>query len=95
MIDARSGIDPLARCPRCRHVLNAATSATDDARPEAGDVSICIGCALYLIFVDGGAGLTVRAGTADDVRALSLEQREILNDAARMITGGRDAETIQ
>lgn len=90
-----TGIDPRGRCPRCRRRLDAATCATGDARPEAGDVSICIGCALYLIFVAGGAGLTVRAATVDDVRALSLEQRHVLTAAARLITGGRDGETIQ
>jgi len=43
---------PLAICPRCGYILDAATATefNPEASPEPGDVTICVKCRSVLIF---------------------------------------------
>jgi hypothetical protein len=44
--DARGKALPEARCGRCNHLLDAATGVDQAARPQPGDISICLHCGL-------------------------------------------------
>jgi hypothetical protein len=37
-------------CPKCFHELDANTCLTEEAKPEPGDYTVCIGCASVLRF---------------------------------------------
>ena len=60
---------PEDRCPHCDAKLDAASSATG-ATPSPGDLTVCIHCALPLIF-DSDCRLCVM--TPADMRRLDLE----------------------
>lgn len=47
-METRLAVD---HCPKCGHILDAATGATDDkAVPRGGDVTLCIKCGEILTF---------------------------------------------
>lgn len=54
-LDTRLGGDgkplPLSRCPTCAYQLDAALCPDDKYyRPQAGDLSVCLGCGAILRF---------------------------------------------
>lgn len=56
---------PECCCPVCQSQLNGATPADfGDARPEPGNISLCINCAAVLVFADD---LTLRAPRPGEV----------------------------
>src|SRR5262245_56258377 len=62
-----SHVEPVRACPNCRAELNAATSTTLDAQPDAartmtvGDVSVCAYCSAILVVTDAGFRLATQA----------------------------------
>ena len=58
---------PECSCPFCGHRLDsamAADPANPDAKPDPGDVTICISCAQILVFTDD---LTLRASMPGEI----------------------------
>ena len=69
-----------APCPLCGYLIDSITEAYGDGIPEAGDISICFGCAGVLICTGNGPG--VRAATeAERAEAMA-------NDDVRRAVGG-------
>lgn len=53
-------------CPACGYVIDAATLLTyGDARPAAGDLSLCLDCGALLVF-DGPDVGSIRRITPDE-----------------------------
>ena len=68
---------PNYTCPHCGNMNDAATCATGDAAPTAGDISCCEGCMEVSMFNDD---LTMRSLTADEFMDLPMYlRREVLN----------------
>lgn len=68
----------LTYCPICSHKIDAATAVNktgEYATPTAGDVTVCIRCANWLIFRDD---LSMRPITQEERRELTLEVRAAL-----------------
>ncbi len=78
--DPRDGI-PNDHCPVCAHLLNAATAAEGEARPEEGDLSCCLYCRSFLVFT---ADLTLRKATEKEISELPHETRQILDHVRRV-----------
>jgi len=38
-------------CPHCGHLLDASAGFDDDAEPRAGDVSVCVACRQFSVWV--------------------------------------------
>jgi hypothetical protein len=75
----------VARWAACHHQLSGATNAIGDAPPVAGDLSVCIGCALVLEFQ---TDLTLRVfremDTLDeDTRTILATLQKAVRDASR------------
>ena len=51
-------------CPSCAHPLDMAADFFTDAVPEEGDISICAGCGIILMF---GARRRLRLPTEDEL----------------------------
>lgn len=63
-------------CPTCGYAIDAATLLNyGDARPAAGDLSLCLNCGALLIF----DGPDVNA-----IRRITPEEEAVLDDANRM-----------
>jgi len=63
-------------CPKCGKVMDAATSAINDAAPpRAGDISICLYCRNVAEFT---ADLKLRTLTDSDIAKLKPEHRAII-----------------
>lgn len=51
-------IVPRSACPECGHEMDRATGAfSERARPQPGDISVCINCGTVLIFAVVGMQL--------------------------------------
>jgi hypothetical protein len=61
---------PADCCPACRKPVNAATTVMAARQPQAGDVTICLGCATVLAF---DAGLKMRLLTEAELEQLRRE----------------------
>lgn len=48
--DGYTGRVPHSTCPVCFHKLDAVTNVTGPDKPEAGDFTVCVGCANVLRF---------------------------------------------
>lgn len=66
---------PKALCPWCGHRLDGATGIDTDARPEVGDLSVCIRCGGLIEF---GIGLVPQRGSDAMLAAEPLETRDII-----------------
>jgi len=64
-LDAHGQRLPVQTCPICEHVLSAASSVYDAARPRPGDMSICVNCRGILVFTDR---MTLRRATRGEAR---------------------------
>lgn len=53
-------------CPFCERENPLATGIEDSTTPGDGDVTLCIGCGRFGVFVAGPAGLTLRRPTYDE-----------------------------
>jgi hypothetical protein len=66
------------RCIRCDELLDAATQVTAEgdgpARPERGDVSVCVHCNHVAVFTRGGK---LREPRPDELRAFMADERVI------------------
>lgn len=62
---------PQSKCPMCGHVFNLA-SGFGDAKPEPGDLSVCIKCACVLRFDDT---LQLVDLSTQELEALPVETR--------------------
>lgn len=62
------------QCPGCLKFLTGYTAADNDpeAKPEPGDLTICIGCALPLIFTDDLQVRKVGKGELDEKQMLEF-----------------------
>jgi hypothetical protein len=67
------------RCPKCDHVLDAATPAVGPSRkPRPGDLSVCLNCANLLTFK---ADLLVRTLTLDELERIDPRTALLLLEA--------------
>lgn len=69
-------------CPACDHFIDAATDAFGEAKPSAGDLSVCMYCGAYLTF---NADLTVAELSTDAFVELPLENRIQLKNISAAI----------
>lgn len=73
---------PARMCPKCGHLLDAATNpARKPLPPAAGSFSVCIECAAILRFQKD---LTLEAAPADDLAAFGKTNPEQLQLLRRM-----------
>ncbi len=71
------------KCPSCEKKLNAATCISSGKRkPEAGDVTVCAGCACLLRF---SRSLRVRLLTAEEIDKLPKALLTTLRKTQRAI----------
>jgi hypothetical protein len=72
--DPREGITP-SPCPSCGQPLNAAVAPdTPEARPQPGDLSMCLCCAAFVFFNDD---MTLRAATDEELDDLAANPPEL------------------
>jgi len=72
-----------SRCPSCGYLCDHATDPADDsARPQPGDVSVCINCSSFLQY-DGNCEL--QNLTRTQMGALDTETQNILWSYRRAI----------
>lgn len=82
---SREGVVPTA-CPVCETNLDAASCPKDaKARPQPGDLSVCIRCATILCFVGARGGVTVRKATNLELATLGDDEREALEKTRRAV----------
>lgn len=62
-------------CPACGRTVDAATGILEDARPTAGDLTVCWNCGEILRF---RKDLTVEAAEPDELRGLDVANRRAL-----------------
>lgn len=67
-----------ATCPTCGMKTTAATDMEGNAKPRAGDLSVCAYCATALVFTDG---LKLRKMTDHDMLALPFGELRQLRAA--------------
>jgi hypothetical protein len=41
---------PEQRCPKCKTILDSASGVNTDRSPKEGDITLCIKCAVLLVF---------------------------------------------
>lgn len=75
-------------CPRCGKRLTGAGSVGHDKPPEEGDVTICMFCAMVLVFYNTPDGLGLRFPNFKDAQELTrnptaLLQLGVLQETAR------------
>lgn len=71
------------KCPVCHHPLDAHTSATGlSIAPSAGDISVCLYCAMPLVFRDD---LSLAEATVQDLAQLDPETIRVLNRTQQYI----------
>ncbi len=58
-------------CPFCGAIHDRVTCVTDDQRPNADDISLCIQCGEWSIFT---ADLTLREPTEDELLEISHDR---------------------
>jgi hypothetical protein len=78
---------PPSRCPRCDAPLTGASDMEGSARPRPGDVSVCLYCAALLKYT---AQRTLRALTAAEVRALAVDEPDVLAQLRRYAAAARN-----
>lgn len=71
-----------ARCPACLRTLNGAAAIGRRATPRAGDLSVCCYCTALLEF---NTDLTVRLLSREVFESLSVDMRERLEGAQRVV----------
>lgn len=80
-------------CPCCGYEFNAATDVRQEGNvPEAGDFTICFGCASILVFTDDDGN--VRPAEHNDLKDTDRESLEILamaKDGVERIIAARSA----
>lgn len=70
------GILPEGSCPSCGFIFDAATSLEKpEARPQPGDVSVCIRCATVTEFA---ADFSLRKVSHDEFQSLPIDIQNIL-----------------
>ena len=47
-------LTPKNTCPKCKSILDGATSTSEDVSPQEGDISICLYCLEVLVFNENG-----------------------------------------
>jgi hypothetical protein len=60
---------PASACPKCEKRCDSATPLGRSFVPKPGDISVCLGCGLVLIF---GPDLRLGRASKEDVAALPL-----------------------
>lgn len=80
--DANGSPLPASACPRCGHVMDCATPMFGDARPQAGDVTVCIRCAQLCAYEPS---MTLRALTDEEFIELPLDMRTQLKRATHAV----------
>ncbi len=102
MSDPREGVSPTP-CPRCSYYLNAAThyqtidgaamEHVPDARPRAGDATVCVGCGTVLVFDQAEGGLTLHQLTKEEEGLLEPQARELIFELRDQVVAGLRAKT--
>jgi transcription elongation factor Elf1 len=67
-------------CPSCGKLLDGAAGVATDARPEPGDVSVCVYCGHLMAFADD---LTLRELTAAEMHEIAGDERILAVQRAR------------
>jgi hypothetical protein len=65
---------PECSCPKCGHVITAATNTREDCAPSAGDLSVCLECGTLLKFSES---LHIQALSDKELSRLFLEERGV------------------
>ena len=84
-IAEESAETPRQYCPICEHKIDRASCVSESgeyATPTAGDATVCIRCANWLVFRDD---LSMRPMTPEERRELTLEQRAKLVKVTRAV----------
>jgi hypothetical protein len=71
---------PEARCLNCNTVLDCADDFFGDARPDIGDLTICIKCGHLMVFADD---LMLRELTDQEIRDYAGDPRIVKLQNAR------------
>jgi hypothetical protein len=76
----------MAKCPSCKTELDEATCITDEnARPEAGDISICFSCGEINQFDNDLNLVILPSSKLTRIRLENPEDYELIMDAVIMI----------
>jgi hypothetical protein len=83
VLDSTSLIPP-SRCPSCGKILDAASGVDEKGLhqrlPDAGDITVCIGCGHIMVFADD---LTLRNPTAAEMREIAGNRNILAIQRAR------------
>jgi hypothetical protein len=79
-------------CPVCFHPLDAATCATGDARPEPGDLTVCLYCTTFLRFDDQLRHVKLQDGEFSQLDAV---ERRTLVRARNLIRSRNKTDDIE
>lgn len=71
---------PMTVCISCRKELDAASGVGVEAKPEPGDVTVCIGCGHIMVFADD---LRLRNPKDDEMREIAGRPEIIAIQKAR------------
>ena len=69
-VETRGGL-----CPKCGATLDAASGISGARHPKPGDMSICLYCAVVLVYEDA---MTSRLMTAEEFMALPIDWQDML-----------------
>lgn len=90
--DLRPYETPLVACPACGYAANFGTCITGDGtlRPvRPGDISICVVCAVFVVYVDG---LQLRLLTDGEWLQMPAPKRRYLTHVRDMLTAVKKEE---
>jgi hypothetical protein len=81
---------PVSWCPACGHKFDRASNATGQDGPEPGDITLCFGCGVLLVFSEA---LEVRMPTVEEMRGFRSDERlmEALAHTRRLMAKVREA----
>ena len=82
-----------SECLGCGKLLGAAADPTDDdAVPEPGDITICIGCGYLMVFADD---LTFREIREDEILEVPLDQVSRLQRALTTLINVPNVDSVK
>jgi hypothetical protein len=65
---------PECSCPKCGHIITAATNTREDCAPSIGDLSVCLECGTLFKFSEL---LHVQALSDKELKELFFEDRNV------------------
>lgn len=63
-------------CPKCKSVLDAATSLDEDATPAINDITVCLYCSTILIYKNENDKIGLKEITQEELKSIEDDEPE-------------------